>query len=144
MNKIKIWHFRNLGYLIICIRYQLQVESNTLPDNIPPAFTDTNMKDVTKKTIDIESLPKREAHQKPMMPHDCLTRTCYKRSKYWPAVLTLRVITFGSYSVQTHANILASVSSAQVQDGKTITFIKVDNTPDLNLINVTNTIHLHR
>ena len=119
--------FPNPGYLIICPGYQLQVESDPLADNIPPVFTDIDMNDLTDQTIDIESLPNPEAHQNPMMSYDRSGRTHYKRSKYGPAVLKLRAPKFGS-------------PSPQVQDGKTIAFIKVNNGPDWNLLNVTNAI----
>ena len=136
--------FPNPGYLIICSGYQLQVENDPLPDNIPPVFTDIDVNDLTDQTIDIESLPNPEAHPNPMMSYDRLGRTHYKRSKYGPAVLKLRAYKFGSSSAQTHANDLAPILSAQVQDGKTIAFIKVDNGPDWNILNVTNAIYFGR
>ena len=136
--------FPNPGYLIICSGYQLQVENDPLPDNIPPVFTDIDVNDLTDQTIDIESLPNPEAHPNPMMSYDRLRRTHYKSSKYGPAVLKLRAHKFGSSSAQTHANDLAPILSAQVQDGKTIAFIKVDNGPDWNILNVTNAIYFGR
>ena len=102
------------------------------------------MNDLTDQTIDIEGLPNPKAHQNPMMSYDRLGRTQYEWSKYGPPVLKLRALKFGSSSAQTHGNHLAPILSAHVQDRKTIAFIKVDNSPDWNLLNITNAIYLVR
>jgi len=39
---------------------------------------------------------------------------------------------------------LASILSSQVKDGKTVAFIKVDNGPDWNLLNITNMLYFRR
>ena len=75
---------------------------------------------------------------------DKLGRLHYKKTTYGPAVLVLRANKFTSSSGQTHANDLLPIPSAQVKDGKTVAFIKVDNGSDWNIRSVVNSLYLCR
>jgi len=43
-----------------------------------------------------------------------------------------------------NANDLAPILSAQVKDGKTVAFIKINNSFDKNLLNITNMLYFGR
>ena len=82
--------------------------------------------------------------QNPKMTVDKLGRKHFRRPTYGPAVLKLRAVKFGGSSATTHSNDMLPILSAQVKDGKTIAFIKVDNGPDWSLLNVTNELYFSR
>ena len=66
----------------------------------------------------------------------------FMKTTYGQAVLVLRVAKFTQSSGQTYANDLLPIFLAQVKDGKTVAFIKVDNGSDWNVRSPVNLLDL--
>ena len=75
---------------------------------------------------------------------DKLGRLHFMKTTYDPAVLVLQAAKFTQSSRQTHANDLLPILLAQVKDGKTVAFIKVDNGSDWNVRSLVNSLYLCR
>ena len=61
-----------------------------------------------------------------------------------PTRLILCASIFAKSTAASHANNLLPMLKAQVKDGKGVVFIKVDNGPDCNLLNIVNEIYFCR
>lgn len=139
--------FPNPGYLIVCSGYQLQC----LPEQsmeIPEEYTSIVDNDWSnmESANDIPSQQAEHTHSAvdENQCRDKIGRVHMKRPTYGPALLVLRATKFGSSSAMTHANDILPVLTAQVKNGKTVAFIKVDNGPDWSIASIVNEVYFCR
>ena len=141
--------FPHAGYLIITSGYQIQVkeevcdnQSNrdneicTIEDlndyTINPDSGDFQELNATAREVDIDNVVPNDMYK------DKLRRLHLKKDTYSPALLVLRAAKFTSSSGRTHANDILPILTAQVKEGKTVAFVKVDNGSDWSVRSVVN------
>ena len=114
-------------------------------EDIPEEYLDDHLNDLVP-VVEENEMPirKENAQHNNTFTNDKLGRLHYKRFSAGPSLIKLRSCMFDSTTSMTHCNDLYPILSAQVKDGKTCAFIKVDNGPDWNLHSLVNSLYLSR
>jgi hypothetical protein len=157
-NAPNLWDhdFPNPGYLLTTSGYQMQSKRAVYDNQLEDAAENELYGGVDQNDYSVDPDSVTEVTEPPITAEcsvqpsdeeiylDKLGRPHYKKTTYGPAVLVLRAGKFTSSSGQTHTNDLLPILSAQVKDGKTVAFIKVDNGSDWNIRSLVNSIYLCR
>ena len=137
--------FPNPGYLITCSGYQILQQKESI--DVDEVFTDPDLNDFTQhgdlenqSEIDMENRNENNSE----FFFDKIGRKHYQRFTSGPALLTLRACKFVHSTAATHINDLKPIIEALKNEGKGIFFIKVDNGPDWNLLNLVNELYFFR
>ena len=145
--------FPHAGYLITTSGYQMQVKEEVCDNqsnrdneiytredlndySINPDSGDFQELNATAREVDIDNVVPNDMYK------DKIGRLHLKKDTYGPALLVLRAAKFTSSSGQTHANDNLPILTAQVKEGKTVAFVKVDNGSDWSVRSVVNSIYL--
>ena len=152
-NTPNLWDhdFPNSGYLLATSGYQMQCKRNEeREDEISEEYTSPELNDLSiplaENAQDGQDLSgkKHSNINGKMVISDKLGRPHIQKTTYGPALLLLRACKFKQSSGATHANDLLPILRAQVQEGKGVAFVKVDNGSDWNLLSVVNSLYLCR
>lgn len=136
--------FPNPGYLVVCSGYQQLVEGSEDLE-IDEAFTAPELNDYQDENLaNFTEVVEEPAVDNNVFTYDKIGRKHHKKFVSGPSRLVLRATKFAQSTVATHANDILPMLLAQVADGKGIAFIKVDNGPDWNLLNVVNELYFCR
>ena len=139
--------FPNPGYLIVPSGYMSLTTHDS--DEIDTEYVAHELNDFSDASgasgaeIETENLQPPAANVG-NMTKDKLGREHYERLHAGPARIVLRACKFKQSSGQTHANDILPVLAAQVKDGKSVAFLKVDNGSDWNLQSVVNSFYFGR
>ena len=142
---LKDHDFPNPGYLLCPSGYMSLTSSEYHEEAIPEEYTGDHLNDfVPGVEENVMPLEENNVALRQEMMTDKLGRAHYKRFTAGPSLINLRSCMFDSTTCMTHCNDLFPILNAQVNDGKTCAFIKVDNGPDWNLHSLVNAFYLHR
>ena len=132
--------FPNPGCLIICSGYQM-LEPKLLQEVIEDEYSAYELNGFFNEEDAYEESIEKISDTEGDFFIDKLGRKHFNHFKPRPTRLVLRANIFAKSPAASHANDLLPMLKAQVKDGKGVAFIKADNGPDWNLLNIVNEIY---
>ena len=135
--------FPNPGYLIICSGYQM-LGPKPLQEVIEDEYSAYELNDFFNEEDAYEESIEKISDAEGDFFIDKLGKKLFNRFTSGPTRLILRACIFAKSTATSHANDLVPMLKAQVKDEKGVAFIKVDNGPDWNLLNIVNEIYFCR
>ena len=135
--------FLNPGYLTICSGYQM-LQPKPPQEVIEDEYSTYELNDFFNEEDAYKESIEKISDIEGDFFIDKLGRKHFNRFTSGPTRLVLRASIFAKSTAASHANDLLPMLKAQVKDGKGVAFIKVDNGPDWNLLNIVNEIYFCR
>ena len=135
--------FLNPGYLTICSGYQM-LQPKPPQEVIEGEYSTYELNDFFNEEDAYKESIEKISDIEGDFFIDKLGRKHFNRFTSGPPRLVLRASIFAKSTAASHAYDLLPMLKAQVNDGKGVAFIKVDNRPAWNLLNIVNKIYFCR
>ena len=129
--------------MIICSGYQI-LEPKPLQEVIEEEYSAYELNDFFNEEDAYEENVEKVSDTDRNFFIDKLGGKHFNRVTPGPTRLVLRASIFVKSTAASRANNLLPMLKAHVKDGKSVAFIKVDNEPDWNLLNIVNEIYFDR